>query len=182
MFETESGRCKKSAATPVSASVHVKWGLEGGTVGEFRGEDDRELERRLRGLREEPSNELIDSIAAKVGTRRPRAWSRGVFATSFATVVLGTFASLGGVGYAASGAQQTLKAVAKTTHIQTAASSQYKHPKVVKVAAAAKTVRPLRAVKGQTLPFTGYSLVWTSVGGLVLLIAGFGLRRREQRR
>jgi LPXTG-motif cell wall-anchored protein len=37
-------------------------------------------------------------------------------------------------------------------------------------------------VKGQTLPFTGYSLVWTTVGGLVLLIAGFGLRRREQRR
>jgi hypothetical protein len=152
-------------------------------VGEFRGEDDRELERRLRGLREEPSNELIDSIAAKVGTRRPRAWSRGVFATSFATVVLGTFASLGGVGYAASGAQQTLKAVAKTTHIQTAATSQYKHVKVAHVAAATKKAQPLaHAVKAQTLPFTGYSLVWTSVGGLVLLIAGFGLRRREQRR
>lgn len=154
-------------------------------MGQFRGEDDRELERRLRGLREEPSNELIDSIAVKVGTRRPRAWSRGVFATSFATVVLGTFASLGGVGYAASGAQQTLKAVAKTTHIQTAASSQYKHPKVVQVAAATKpAARPVGAVKAQTqtLPFTGYSLVWTTVGGLVLLIAGFGLRRREQRR
>lgn len=152
-------------------------------MGAFRGEDDRELERRLRGLREEPSNELIDSIAARVGTRRPRAWSRGMFAAAFATIVLGTFASLGGVGYAAAGAHQTIKAVAHTTHKQTSASSQYKRTSVAHVAAAKTTPRLVpTAVKGETLPFTGYSLIWTTVGGLILLLAGVALRRREHRR
>jgi hypothetical protein len=153
-------------------------------VGVIRGKQDRELERQLRGLREEPGEELIDSIVARVGTRRPRAWSRSAFGAAFATVVLWTFASLGGVGYAAAGAHQTIKSVAKTTHVQSSASSQYSKTKVAHVAAAhvAKTRPVAQVASAQTLPFTGYSLVWTAVGGFALLLVGFTLRRREQRR
>jgi hypothetical protein len=155
-------------------------------VGIFRERDDRRLDRRLRGLRQEPREELIESIALQVGERRPRAWSRVAFAGALATLVLGTFASFGGVSYAASGAKHTLKAVATTTHVQSSAAKQYK-PKVVahvgvKHAAVARTHPLNAAVKAQTLPFTGVSLVWTAVGGFVLLLLGFALRRRERHR
>lgn len=145
---------------------------------------DRQLDRRLRDLRQEPSEELVDAIAARVGARRPRAWSRVAFAAALATFVLGSFASFGGVGYAASGAKHTLQAVVRTTHIQTSAAKQYKSKQKPHVAvrhtAAAQASAPKSAA--ETLPFTGVSLAWTVAAGLALLLLGLALRRRELRR
>src|SRR5690242_1524831 len=86
------------------------------------GKRSKDLENELRGLRQEPSDELVSSVSASVRPARRVAWSRAAFAGAFATLVLGSFASFGGVGYASSAAQQTVKSVyriSKTSAAQT---------------------------------------------------------------
>jgi hypothetical protein len=144
--------------------------------------EDGDLDRRLRELGAEPSAELLDSIAARVGVRR-RAWSRVAFVAAIATLVLGTFSSFGGIGYAAAGANQGLNTIAHSSvSALSSADRQYKPGKTSAVghvkAAPVKAVQ----VQGQTLPFTGFSLIWTAVAGFSLLLVGFLLRRREQGR
>jgi len=145
--------------------------------------EDLEFEKRLRGLREEPSDALLETLAARVGARAPREWSKAAFLAAVVTVVLGTFAALGGVGYAAAGADQALNAVAHSAAVQSSADRQYKpKPSVHVGATAGVTTHAAAPVKAQTLPFTGLSLVWTAVAGLAMLLLGIALRRREQRR
>lgn len=149
----------------------------------MRKTEERDLDRRLSRLREEPSDALLGSIAAGMGARRPRAWSRGAFAAAVATLIVGAFASFGGVSYAASGAHEAVHAVAHSVNVQSSADTQYKPAKTIRVAAAHPSAAPATSpAKAQTLPFTGYSLVWTAVAGFGLLLVGFMLRRREQRR
>lgn len=143
---------------------------------------DFELEKRLRDFREEPSDALLETLAARVGVRPKRAWSKAAFLAAVVTVVLGTFASFGGVGYAAAGADEALNVVARSAAVQSSADRQYAPKHAVHVGATAGVTHAAPPVKAQTLPFTGMSLVWTTVAGLAMLLVGIALRRREQRR
>lgn len=99
------------------------------------------LARELRASRPELSADFVEILTKHVGThgRRSRlyAWSRVSFAGALTVVVLGAFASFGGLGYAASGTKQAVKAV---KHVvapsrpqivnKSAAQAQYGQPKV----------------------------------------------------
>ena len=152
-------------------------------------------EATLRNHRAEAREEFVQSLADHVGAERPvyrTAWSRLAFAGAASTMILGMFASFGGLGYAASGASSTYTVVKEavvhhklTVHVKSSASGQYG----VTPAAPA----PTQQVAGQTqvkgsalgavkssLPFTGVSLLATVLLGFALLVTGLILRRRER--
>ena len=146
-----------------------------------------------RGALAAPDRDCSNFAAAPVETRLRRRIS--VF-------VLGTFASLGGLGYAASGATGTYGAVKQVAVKHTLIVSVHKssaadeyapkpkpkpHKKKVKPVhqtgvAGAQTGVGIAGVKTSgTLPFTGLSLLATLVLSMALLVAGIILRRRERR-
>jgi hypothetical protein len=161
-----------------------------------------ELETDLRGRRAEASADFVDGVAQAILARSlspRRAWSRLAFAGAVSVFVLGSFASFGGLSYAASSAEGTVAAVKQivvkhtlTVSVHTSsAASQYPNtpskpatphkpftPPKVHVAAAKTS--PM-AVSGKTLPFTGVSLLATFLLSLLLIGAGLALRRRERR-
>jgi hypothetical protein len=158
----------------------------------FKKQDPLEAELRTAFT---PSEGFTDELRGRVVAAAPRTRyaraSRASFATAVAVFMLGTFASFGGVGLAAAGARQTVKAVAHVTINQkpvirhlTSASDQYPKAKVV-TKAKPKPVKPavqavsptLIAKKQKTLPFTGISLVATTLAALMLIGLGLGLRR-----
>jgi hypothetical protein len=162
----------------------------------------REVDTALRAQRVEPSDEFVDGLSRHVAAHgraaRP-AWSRVAFAGAVTTFVLGSFASFGGLGYAASGAAGGYHAVKRvvvkhalivSVH-RSSAAAQYapapkpKHKTTVHVAGAqagAGVAGVSAGLKtGKTLPFTGISLLGTLVLSLALIIAGITLRRRERR-
>jgi hypothetical protein len=112
--------------------------------------------------------------------------------------ILGTFASFGGLGYAASGASGTYDAVKQvvvkhklTVSIPTS-SAVAQYPAKPKPAPPAPKgpFKPPKAPKQQagavvgassTLPFTGLSLLGTFLVSLALVGVGVALRRRERR-
>jgi hypothetical protein len=160
-----------------------------------------ELEAALRELRSEAPPDLVDALARGVAARqaRPsRSWSRLAFAAALSVFILGTFASFGGLSYAASGASGTYDVVKqvvvkhklKVTVPTSSAAAQYpakpkpkakpgpfKPPKTPKV----KPVGAVSPESSSTLPFTGFSLLATFVVSLTLIGAGLALRRRERR-
>jgi hypothetical protein len=158
------------------------------------------LEAALRMRRAEPSAEFVDDLARRLVPERPsprRAWSQLAFAAAVSVFILGTFASFGGLSYAASGATDTYKAVKQVvvTHKLTvsvhtsSAAAQYPHkPKKPKSVFKPPKPTPPSAVAGVaavpssgTLPFTGFSLLATFLLSLALIGAGVALRRREGR-
>jgi hypothetical protein len=110
-------------------------------VARFRRQRKDSLARELRASRPELSADFVASLTKQVGARGPRsrlyAWSRFCFAGALTVLVLGAFASFGGLGYAASGTKQAVKAV---KHVvapsrpqivnKSAAQAQYGQPKV----------------------------------------------------
>jgi hypothetical protein len=99
------------------------------------------LARELRASRPELSADFVDALSKRVdaGGRRSRlyAWSRVSFAGALTVLVLGAFASFGGLGYAASGTKQAVKAVkhvvapSRPEIVQkSAAQQQYGQPRV----------------------------------------------------
>ena len=93
---------------------------------------NRRLEARLRSGRPEADEALVRNIAGAVEPRRqPRAWSKVAFAGAFTTLLVGMFASFGGIGYAASSATtaaHTLTKIAKAEKVvvhHSAAANQY---------------------------------------------------------
>ncbi len=162
---------------------------------------DRRLEGALRALRAEAPPELIESITGRMLAPRPgrRTWSRLAFSAAVTAFVLGSFASFGGLSYAAPGIAGTVAAakqivVAHTLKVRVhtpSAASQYPPPPSKphphkpftppkpKVSATPKTTPPVTS--GKTLPFTGMSLLATLVVSLALVGLGLGLRRRERR-
>jgi hypothetical protein len=152
----------------------------------MRGEAGR-LERELRASRPEPRAELLVSLSEKASAQPRRASSRLAFGLAVMTFVLGSFASFGGIGYAASGANSAVKAV---KHVVA------HHPRSLQASSAADeyvpTGPPASDTAGQsavagaaagvqsTLPFTGISLFVTCVVGFALLGAGLILRRAER--
>jgi hypothetical protein len=153
----------------------------------------RQLEEQLRSARPVPRDELVARIESNIGTRRaPTAWSRLAFAGALSTLILGTFASFGGFGYAASGTTQalgTVKMLAAThkVHVLSAADDQYKPtPQTpsheVRGASQAQSAGVAAAAESRSLPFTGFSLLGTVIVALALITLGMVLRRRERSR
>jgi hypothetical protein len=160
--------------------------------------DHRWLEGALRAQRSEAPDGLVQDISAKVSAapaHRGRAWSRVAFASAVSVFVLGTFASFGGLGYASSGASNTYNAVKKVVVVhklkvavhKSSAADQYSKPTTKPSAFTppktnnAGGVNAAIKVQGQTLPFTGFSLLGTFLASLGLIGAGIFLRRRERR-
>jgi len=156
-------------------------------------------EATLRSHRAEAREEFVQSLADQIGAERPlyrTAWSRLAFAGAASTMILGMFASFGGVGYAAGGATSAYSVVKKAVvqhklsvdvH-KSSASAQY--PDTTPTHPPANNVAGQTEVKGtaagavagaQTLPFTGISLLVTVLVGFTLLATGLILRRRERR-
>jgi hypothetical protein len=158
-----------------------------------RRSNNRRLEARLRTARPEADEELVRSIAGSLEPRRePRAWSRVAFAGAFTTLLVGMFASFGGISYAASGATtavHTLTKIAKAQKVvvhHSAAANQYapenegQQPPVSETQGA-QGAQGVEAASG-ALPFTGISLLVTVLLGLTMVSTGLALRRRERRK
>jgi hypothetical protein len=155
-------------------------------------------EQALRSLRSDPREEfvrkLVGRLEAEGGSLR-RPWSRLAFAAAASTLIVGMFASFGGLGYAASSASTTYFAVKKivvkhqvaVTVRRSSASDQYgptPSPPRAAQAPASQTQGVQSSVaaarSGQTLPFTGFSLGATVLVSCALIAVGLLLRRRER--
>ena len=155
------------------------------------------LERDLRAERPEPPAHFLLGLSKHVVASRPprqRRASRVAFALALTTFMVGSFASLGGLGYAASEANSAVnivKKVVKADHPRvlkkTSARGQYGPATTpapaahVKAAVSAAGVNAATAVQSSQLPFTGFSLMVTTALGLSLLAVGLILRRREKK-
>ena len=161
---------------------------------------DSALEAELRSVRAQPRDEFVTKLAETVESRPAprRAWSRLAFAGAVTTFILGTFASFGGLGYAASGSAGAYHAVKQVTtgHVfvtvhKSSAAAQYaptpkphkkhkKHHPTVATGVAGQQAALNKGVKSSgTLPFTGLSLLTTLLVSLLLIASGIALRRRE---
>jgi len=159
-----------------------------------RRSNDRRLEARLRTARPEADEKLVHSIVASLEPRRaPGAWSRVAFAGAFTTLLVGMFASFGGISYAASGAASavhTLTKIAKAEKVvvhHSAAANQYGPPggdennqAPASQTQGAEAAQGVQAAQSGTLPFTGISLLATMLLGLAMVVTGLALRRRER--
>jgi hypothetical protein len=159
---------------------------------------DRRLEARLRSARPEADEALVRNIAGALESPgRPRAWSRLAFAAAFTTFLVGSFASFGGISYAASGATNavhTLTKIATTKPIivhHSAAADQYNPPAPPEnnqgqggTQGGTQGAQAAQGVEAETsaLPFTGLSLLATTLLGLAMIMTGLALRRRERRK
>src|SRR6266542_2128552 len=152
----------------------------------MRGEAGR-LEHELRAGRPEPRADFLLSLTKNMSTsrpRQPRRASRVAFALALTTFMVGTFASFGGLSYAASGATSAAHAVKQVvaSHPRTLSKSSARAQYGPAPAPAKKAVAlPAQAVQTSQLPFTGISLLVTTALGLALLAAGLILRWREKR-
>jgi hypothetical protein len=155
------------------------------------------IEGRLRHARAEPRTAFVEALAERAAGGSPRSpgWSRLAFAASLAVMMLGTFASFGGLSYAASGGTKALRTIEKVTTAHkvvvshSSASSQYPKAKAaaavagkhVKRVVKAKPVTLAATKQSGTLPFTGVSLLVTVLLSLALMGGGLLLRRAERR-
>jgi hypothetical protein len=126
-----------------------------------------DLEAELRAGRPEPSSEFVHRLEARVRNEgRSRAGSlRVAFVGAMTAVMLLALASVGGVGYASSAAQDAAVSVKRVVtpkdviHIvkRGSAIDQYKKPKAKKVKKAKKKGQGTRGrVRARTRPpFTG---------------------------
>jgi hypothetical protein len=158
----------------------------------MRGEAGR-LERDLRAARPEPRADFLLALGKNLSSatpRRPRRASRVAFALALTTFMVGSFASFGGLSYAASGAATAAKAVKHVVASSgprslqsSSAAAQYGSPPAPNTSGAAGEAAGAGAAAGAqaNLPFTGLSLLFTVVLGLSLLSAGIVLRWRELR-
>jgi hypothetical protein len=159
------------------------------------------LEAALRAHRTEAPELLVRDLSDRVlqsrGPQR-RMPSRIAFASGVSVLIFGTFASLGGVSYASSGAAGSYHAVKQLVVVHklkvavSTSSSAGQYPSQPKVKPAAYTppkgtpppsggVKAVTQVKGTSLPFSGFSLLGTILVSLLLIGAGIVLRGREQR-
>jgi len=153
-----------------------------------------DLEATLRKSRAEPREEFVQSLVDHLDAKRPvhrTAWSRLAFAGAASTMILGMFASFGGVGYAAGGASSAYSVVKKavvdhklTVDVhKSSASAQYgqtPQPPASQPAGQVEGSAAGSVAGAQTLPFTGLSLLVTVLIGFTLLATGVILRRREK--
>jgi hypothetical protein len=162
-------------------------------------EGGSDIEKRLHAARVAPRQEFVNQLSQLLGSGSRRsaalAWSRLAFAGAFTTLILGAFASFGGLTYAAAGVDHTYQTASKlvvkhhvTVHRSAAADQYPKNPTPPGHATAGRHRRIHRGFAAQTafvataksgtLPFTGFSLVATVLVGLALTVTGILLRRR----
>jgi hypothetical protein len=160
----------------------------------FMGFRRKSLESRLRAERVKAPDALVETIVRSVTPERARSprGARLSFAGAVAVLVVGSFASLGGVSYAASAGEVTVHAVKQivvhhhvTVH-HSSAIAQYGKPstnlgKPKPVSHTLGVTASLPAKVQGTLPFTGISLGITVAISLLLMGLGFALRRRGLR-
>src|SRR5215207_10183874 len=147
----------------------------------FRG--GSEVEAALRSQRVDADQSFVESLSDHVLAERPEARagrSRLAFAGAVSVFILGTFASFGGLSYAASGAAGTYHAVKQVAvkHSlivsvpKSSAAAQYApkpkphktQPPKVAVAGTQTGVAGVAGVSsGDALPFTGVSLLATFI-------------------
>jgi hypothetical protein len=129
------------------------------------------LEAELRANRPEPSRELVHKLERRVRSNRDsRAGSfRVAFAGALAAGVLTALASVGGLGYAATGVSEATEKAKRIMHVhgvtalrKSAAIDQYRKPKARKcpkgtkrVRGKCKRVKKARGVRFRRPPFTG---------------------------
>ena len=127
------------------------------------------------------------------GSGSAARWSRAAFVAAFVVLVVGSFASFGGLSYAASGGTHALRTVAhaatgqKVVVRSSSAADQYNYTKPKGQVLGAKTTKHHKAVlaapvKAGTLPFTGLSLLVTVLLSLALAGGGYFLRRAGRSR
>ncbi len=169
----------------------------------WRKRDD--LDRKLGAARPRPRQEFVAALASRLTPRVPatRRYSRVAFAMALMVFMAGSFASFGGISYAASGVSGTVQAVKTAVHVSSrahvrtlsAARDEYGKTKAAVVTKIKPVkVKPIKAkpaathvagvhqtVKQGTLPFTGLSLAGTAAFSLLLIGAGLMLRRSERR-
>lgn len=153
-----------------------------------------QFEREIRAERPAPPADFMLGLTNEVlrsrRPARPRAYSRAAFALAVATFVIGSFASFGGISYAASGATSAVDVVKRavvhhsvSVHKRSAALAQYgpaSQPAGQQEAAGQQGVAQVAGTS--TLPFTGISLAFTAAIGIALLLTGIALRRVERQR
>lgn len=172
-------------------------------MGIWKGKRDR-VGNALRRAKPEASDDLVARLseaveAANELTARRSRGSRLAFGTALIVLMVGSFASFGGLSYAASGAKNTAAAVQKAVastqaerRTTTSAAAQYHEetvltpPTVREEDSSGPTIRVASQSAGpratnDTLPFTGFGLGTTAALGSLLLILGIVLRRREAR-
>jgi len=163
------------------------------------------VDAALRGARAEASDELLAALSGQVlaaprlTSSRAHRGSRIAFALALTVFMLGTFASFGGLGYAATNEQAAPAAQSAVNDDceddngnQSSAGKQYCEedvpdatpaatppatPPSSSVGVAGQSTGPQSA--SDTLPFTGYGLGSTAIIGGALLALGVFLRRRE---
>lgn len=160
-----------------------------------RRREEQMLEKQLRSARPRPRDAFVQMLTGRLRERQPSArpaWSRLAFAAAVSSLIVGTFASFGGLGYAGTSATTTYHVVKNVvvnhkvalTVRKSSAAAQYpgtpqgtlpasKTSKAGKAAVAG-------AVQARTLPFTGFSLLGTVIVSLALIGLGLVLRRRER--
>jgi hypothetical protein len=165
------------------------------------------LEGMLRAVRAEPRREFVEGLEARVARaqRRPRVSSRLAFAGAVMTLMLGTFASFGGLGYAASTAAHAVRTVKHVavgdTVVVHHSSADEQYPGTAPPPPPLKNTPPTNnpssgtaagtnnvaaggtqgvAAASGSLPFTGLSLLVTVVVSLLMIATGLVLRRRER--
>lgn len=141
----------------------------------WRRNRDSGLEAELRANRPEPDRELVDRLEMRVRThgRNRRAGSfRVAFAGALAAGLMAALASVGGVGYAATGANSAVQTAKRMVHVHTVATlqksasqDQYKKPKpkpkpkcrkgTKRVKGVCKRVKKARGARFKKPPFTG---------------------------
>lgn len=150
------------------------------------------VEQALRVDRPEPPEGLLAELTGRIPADRRAGGSRTAFLAALTVFMLGSFASFGGLGYAASSAQSTVKAVKrtvapaskqKTISTRLAVSSaddQYNEKALtVKRVASAKPVKRVASATASTKtskPATGSATPpVAAVQGETLPFTGFGL-------
>lgn len=156
-----------------------------------------DVERLLEAHRPLPRTDFVHELARSLGrrseARRSLAWSRVAFVTALSVLMLGVFASFGGVSYAAgrvdsgveavknaiSGSDQSLRVSQRSP-----ARDQYGSPPSVTPPQIGGGVLGTGGAGSQpnpsgSLPFTGFPLILTMAIGMGLMLVGMLLRRRE---
>jgi hypothetical protein len=183
-------RCKETSPLPVVGVGELSRGRDRMRRFSKLHREAGRLERDLRAERPVPRTDFLVGLAKHVDQSRPRrrSASRIAFALSLVTFVVGTFASFGGVGYAAEGAASAVKVVKKAVadgpRVLSRSSAQQQYGPVEQPGPAEEeaAAAPAAEVAAESLPFTGISLAVTVALGLALLAAGLILRRAERHR